>query len=363
VKAGATDNAFMGILKGTRKPNESIRVQVLKAFNNFMTRFLIFEYTTARTGVAALVGKGDISRKQGAALIGAVGLRMMMYTLMGSLLSEALTGLFEDDEEEEFDVLSQEEESDKSFVQRTGQAFASAFSSLLLGRNFGNVAKIPLNYLTEEINENYLQMLRNGEYDPYKDAIQYKLLPEPKAGQGYKIEDIFPRIVGPFGPMVRTLGLTLTKYTEDDKKTEEARERQRQERLYRVPIEILGNAGFIPMYRDVRRVVMKKIYGDLQKAIKQSASAKIAKEEMLQGYDSETDMKRYDRELWEMTFGPNSPGYDARQAEKELKKRERKLKQELKDELYNYTPRNKSVPLKRRKRTSRKRGSQRRKRR
>ena len=101
VKAGATDNAFMGILKGTRKPNESIRVQVFKAFNNFMTRFLIFEYTTARTGVAALVGKGDISRKQGAALIGAVGLRMMMYTLMGSLLSEALTGLFEDDEEED----------------------------------------------------------------------------------------------------------------------------------------------------------------------------------------------------------------------------------------------------------------------
>ena len=363
VKAGATDNAFMGILKGTRKPNESMRVQVFKAFNNFMTRFLIFEYTTARTGVAALVGKGDISRKQGAALIGAVGLRMMMYTLMGSLLSEALTGLFEDDEEEEFDVLSQEEESDKSFIQRTGQAFASAFSSLLLGRNFGNVAKIPLNYLTEEINENYLQMLRNGEYDPYKDAIQYKFLPEPKAGQGYKIEDIFPRIVGPFGPMVRTLGLTLTKYTEDDRKTEEARERQRKERLYRVPIEILGNAGFIPMYKDVRKVVMKKIYGDLQKAIKQSASAKIAKEEMLQGYDSETDMKRYDRELWEMTFGPNSPGYDARQAEKELKKRERKLKQELKDELYNYTPRNKSVPLKRRKRTSRKRGSQRRKRR
>ena len=128
-------------------------------------------------------------------------------------------------------------------------------------------------------------------------------------------------------------------------------------------MEILGNAGFIPMYKDVRRVVIKKIYGDLQKSLKQSASAKIAKEEMLQGYDSETDMKKYDRELWEMTFGPNSPGYDARQAEKELKKRERKLKQELKDELYNYTPRNKSVPLKRRKRTSRKRGSQRRKRR
>jgi hypothetical protein len=183
------------------------------------------------------------------------------------------------------------------------------------------------------------------------------------AGQGYKLGDVFTKIGGPFGPMIKTTSVALQKYTEDERKTEEARERQFLERSVRIPMEILGNAGFIPMYKDVRRVVIKKIYGDLQKSLKQSASAKIAKEEMLQGYDSETDMKKYDRELWEMTFGPNSPGYDARQAEKELKKRERKLKQELKDELYNYTPRNKSVPLKRRKRTSRKRGSQRRKRR
>ena len=354
VKAGATDNAFMGILKGTRRPNQSARVQIFNAFNSFMTRFLIFEYTTARTGVAALVGKGEITRKQGAALVAAVGTRMMIYTLMGSLLGEALTGLFEDDEEEEFDVLAQEEESDKSFVQRTGQAFASAFTSLLFGRNFGNVTKIPLNYLIEEANEEYLQMLRNGEYDPYKDAIQYKFLPDPKKGQGYELGDVFTRIVGPFGPIAKTLDLTFRKLTEPDRKTEEARERQYLERYVRIPMEILGNAGYIPMYKDVRRVVIKKIYGDLQKSLKQSASAKIAKEEMLQGYDSETDMKKYDRELWEMTFGPNSPGYDARQAEKELKKRERKLKQELKDELYNYTPRNKSVPLKRTKRTSRK---------
>ncbi|GAG17106.1 unnamed protein product, partial [marine sediment metagenome] len=62
------------------------------------------------------------------------------------------------------------------------------------------------------------------------------------------------------------------------------------------------------------------------------------KEEMLQGYSSETDMKRYDFPLWERTFGPDSPGYETRQAEKELKRKARKLKQQEKDKMYDYTP-------------------------
>ena len=58
-------------------------------------------------------------------------------------------------------------------------------------------------------------------------------------------------------------------------------------------------------------------------------------------YDSESDMKRYDRELWERTFGENSRGYDDRQALKEIEKAQRKIKQQLKDDLYNYTPKSK----------------------
>ena len=42
VFAGATDNAFMGILKGTKKPNQSGLAQAINTFNNFMTRFLIY---------------------------------------------------------------------------------------------------------------------------------------------------------------------------------------------------------------------------------------------------------------------------------------------------------------------------------
>ena len=64
---------------------------------------------------------------------------------------------------------------------------------------------------------------------------------------------------------------------------------------------------------------------------------------MLQGYDSESDMKRYDLDLWERTYGSESEGYDERKALKEIKKAQRKIKQEQKDELYNYTPKSKKT--------------------
>ena len=58
----------------------------------------------------------------------------------------------------------------------------------------------------------------------------------------------------------------------------------------------------------------------------------------LQGYKNKSEMKRYDRELWEMTYGEKSPGYKEREAEREAKKLERKLLQQERDKEYNYTP-------------------------
>ena len=52
-------------------------------------------------------------------------------------------------------------------------------------------------------------------------------------------------------------------------------------------------------------------------------------------------MKRYDPELWDKTYGPNSPDYDKEQAIKEIKKAKRNLERETKDEMYNYVPKSK----------------------
>lgn len=343
VAMGATDNAFMGILKGTVKPNQGVMLRGFNAFNGFMTRFLIFEYITARTGIMAAVGNGQVSKKQGAALLAGVTTRMIAYTFMGTLVAESIKGLTEDDEEEDYDMSDlmfedDDEQGMKSVDKMLGQAMASAFTSLLLGRDFGNATKSIINYGIEDLNERYGQFLRNGEYDKYRDAIQYTIIPEGKSGRPAQFADIAPNLFAAYSPMLKTLEFGVNKLFESDRVKPDAIERQQDERFIRLPLETFGVLGFIPFYKDVKKIVLANMYKGLRKAKKDASNKKKRKAEMLQGYSSETDMKRYDFPLWEKTFGPDSPGYDKRQAEKELKRKERKLRQQKKDKMYDYTP-------------------------
>jgi len=352
VAMGATDNAFMGILKGTVKPNQGILLRGFNAFNGFMTRFLIFEYITARTGIMAAVGNGQVSKKQGAALLAGVTTRMIAYTFMGTLVAEAIKDLTEDDEEEDYDFSNFQFEDDdeqgmKSVDKMLGQAMVSAFTSLLLGRDFGNATKSIINLGIEDLNERYGQFLRDGEYDKYRDAIQYTIIPEGKSGRPPQFADVVPNLFAAYSPMLKTLEFGVNKLFESDRVQPDAIERQQDERFIRLPLETFGVLGFIPFYKDVRKIVLADMYKGLRKAKKDSANKKKRKEEMLQGYSSETDMKRYDFPLWERTFGPDSPGYETRQAEKELKRKARKLRQQEKDKMYDYTP-----PVKKRKKQS-----------
>ena len=342
VAIGATDNSFMGILKGTVKPNQGVSSRIFNSFNGFMTRFLIFEYITARTGIMAAMGNGQVSKKQGVALLAGVTTRMVAYTFLGSLVAESIKSLTDDDDED-FDFTQAQYEDDdaegmKSIDKMLGQAMTSAFTSLLFGRDFGNATKSIINYGLEELNENYGQFLRDGEYDKYRDAIQYTLIPEGRSGKSPQFMDVAKNLFAAYTPMLKTLEFGLNKIFEADKVEPDAIERQQDERFVRLPLEALGVAGFIPFYKDIRKIVLSNMYKGLRKAKKEAANKKKRKEEMLQGYSSETDMKRYDFSLWERTFGPDSPGYDTRQAEKELRRKERKLRQLKKDQMYDYTP-------------------------
>ena len=71
-------------------------------------------------------------------------------------------------------------------------------------------------------------------------------------------------------------------------------------------------------------------------------SAKQIKEDKLGQYNNETEMKRYNKPLWNKTFGPESEGYDEREAEKKIKSLERKEKIKKRDEEFNFTSKNKS---------------------
>jgi hypothetical protein len=332
VMTGATDNAFMGILKGTTKPNQSATLRAFNNFNNFMTRFLIFEFVTARTAINAAMGNGSLDKKQGAALLGAVTTRMIVYTLLTQMMGAGLMGLFFDDEEEE---------TEKSFMQKLGQAFTSAFTSLTLGRDFGNATKMMVNYGLERVNENYLDFLREGDYDPYKDAIQYSIVPAEQKGRQRDLSDFLLNMGGAFGPALKTADFITRKALESEKTKEDAIARREKELNVRMPLEILGNAGFVPLYKDIRKAVMKDLYKDLENAENNAADKKQAEAEKLQGFQNQEDMKRYDYDLWYRTFGPEAPDYDAKQAEKLIKREKDSVERAIKDEMYDYTPKSK----------------------
>jgi hypothetical protein len=318
----------MGILKGTVKPDQKLASKSFNNFNNFMTKFLIFEYVTARTAIMAAMGNGSLTKKQGAAVLGAVATRMVVYGLLTQMLGTGLMGLFFDDEEPE---------TEKSFMQKLGQAFASAFSSLLIGRDFGNAVKNVLNYGIEEANEKYLDFLREGDYDPYKDGIAYTLIPRDDSKQT-DLGKLLMNMGGAYTPALNTAAFIVKKVTEKEKVKEDAIARREKELNVRIPLEVLGNLGLVPLYKDIRKAVMKDLYKDLEKADRTKGDKKKAEAQKLQGFQNQEDMKRYDYDLWYRTFGPDAPDYDAKQAEKLIKREKDSVERAMKDEMYDYTP-------------------------
>jgi hypothetical protein len=280
VITGASSNAFTGILKGTSKPNQSISTKAFNNMNSFMTKFMVYEFVTARTGIMAAMGNGSLTRKQGVALLGAVVTRMTVYSLLIKALGEGIIGLLFDDEDDE---------EEKAPEKAVGQALASTFSSMLLGRDFGNATKSLINYGVEQVNENYLDFLREGDYDPYKDALQYSTIPADKKGTQTGVYDFFKNMTGSYGPAIKTADLVVKKVFEDDKKQFDAIDRQEKEKNVRIPLEVLGNLGLVPLYKEVRKSVMKDIYKGLEKG------KGISKEEL----------KKKNPKMYKIMYGDN----------------------------------------------------------
>jgi hypothetical protein len=334
VMTGATDNAFMGLLKGTLKPNQSGTTKAFNNFNNYMTRFLIFEYVTARTALYAMVGDGTMSKRQGAATLAAVATRMTVYTLLSQMMANGIMGLF--------GIGDDEEEDEKSLMQKIGQSLTSTFTSLLIGRDFGNATKLAINYGLEEINERYLDFLREGEYDPYKDGIAYSIIPrEDKPDDNLGM--FLMNTAGSLGPAFKTgdliyknAGRIIT--GETDKKELDAIEREDRTVKERIPLELLGNAGLIPLYKDVRKAVNKSIYASIKEAERVAERNKRRDTDLLGGYENKTELKRYNPELYEKNFGEGSEWYESTKEEREAKEKEAKEEQKIKDRMNNYTP-------------------------
>ena len=282
--AGAADNPFKSMLRGKypSKAKQTALLQFFNNFNSFMTRFLIYEYISARTAVNAMLGNGMISKRQGAALLGAVTTRMIVYTLAGTVLNQIMKQVFGLDEEED----------EKDIMKQFGQSLASTATSLIVGRDFGNVVKGLLNYGVENLNEEFLDELRDGDYDPYRDAIAYTFVPPDREYKSNTLSDYIRNLMGPFGPFYKMAEFGVKTLSADEKKDPAARIRQQRELNERLPLELLGNLGLIPLYRDIRSLLLADIYKGMGKE-KKGSSTGMTKAEKAQ-------MKEYFPEMYEM---------------------------------------------------------------
>ena len=305
VFTGATENAFMDIAKGKSLPNQGNMIKAFNTINGFMQKFMIYEYITARTAVAAAAGRGMISKKEGAAMLGSVVTRIIMYSMLSKMMTNLIAKAFGGGDDEE--------EDEKTFLQKLGQGGASAMSSLVLGRDFGAITKTFINFFVEKGNEKYLDFLRNGDYDPFKDNIERSAIPtDLTKDSGF--DNFLINMSGPLSPLLKTTKLIWKNVYGPEKKEQAAIDRQQKEKMYRIPLEILGNAGFIPIYKDVRNVVNSSMYKNMK-----TSSVK------LEEYDDKfkATLKKSDPQTYKSMYGEMD----------EIMSDQKKLSKEMKDEI------------------------------
>jgi len=258
VRMATSKSPFNVILKLQANPNDNAWKKVYKMANGFMANFSINEFLTGQKGVRALYYSGDISRTQAAGIMAGVTLRMTAYLPLYLTFTSMFDEFFgsEDDDEEEL-------------VEVMRRQFVGTIATLLFRQGVGNIANIPVGFTTELINEYYGEDLRDGkDYDAYKHSVVYNTV-GLKDIRSKTITEMFLGVfAGPFGPMVNTLtrtGKVVQRIF--NSKTEETKQKYIDELTNRMVLELLGNSGLIPFYKDIRRNVIKEMFKDSDKSL------------------------------------------------------------------------------------------------
>jgi hypothetical protein len=399
VYSGASNNEFMGVLKGKLKANQGLTAKVWNNFNSFMTNFMNFDYAAARSAVYNLFNEGYMTKKKAAAVLAGITTRSVIYQVMvanmGAGIVGAAFGLA-------FDWEDDEEVDEKSYLQKLGRGLTNVLVGYTVGRNFGNAVRGMLNFGVEKINEEYLDFLRNGEYDFYKDNIAYTYLNVGERGD-IDVPKIAVNMAGPYTPALNTAVLIGKNFGQisnrvmgkgPTKKEPEAIKREQMTVDYRIPLEVAGNLGLIPLYKDVKKAVNDEIYKDLRKAastpdsslpstedyeklkdlrelksktsnedeikeinrkiikivgseeskesIEKSEDLRAEKKKRLlydaskgKRYDNESDMKRLNPSLWRRRFGPNSDWAKSNKAKKAVENKLKKVTNKREDKEVN----------------------------
>jgi hypothetical protein len=280
VTAGSSMNAYMGMLQNVVRKGDGGGKAAFKTFNQFMNRFTIQEYITARKGVKALVGKGDITWEEGAQVLAAVSARMTLYLTFGKVFSQSIVYLAQsiigwgDDDDDEDEGFLDFILDGKTPLQMLYQSAVSSATTLFFGRNFGNAVRTTENYFIEKANKEYGEDigLRNKEYDPFKDALQFDQFSKVD-----ELSDLAVVMAGPLGPIINAGTLAIKLATKEAPSEDRAIETMRKE-WYRLGLEAAGSFGLVPLYRDIRKVQMDWVYDELKTELKEEAAKKEIRE-------------------------------------------------------------------------------------
>jgi len=245
-----SSNPFNAITKMVKR-NEA--ADYYRTINSFMANFTLNEYATARFAINAMFRSGELSQKQASLLMTGVLARMSSYVLIYGLLADLL-------DEELFDAPADDDEDLDLLLYR--QMIGSVMT-LMFRQNLGNITSLPINLGLEELNKKYLDGLRDGKpYDSYDNSIVYSLITLDRLDKGLD-EQIVPILTGPYVEYYKTARRAIELYNRTKtRKTKKARDRAMKELEEIILLQVQGQLGLLPFYKDIVRAKRKKFYDE-----------------------------------------------------------------------------------------------------
>jgi len=257
IKAGATDNSVLGVEAASMRPDKGAGQNMAAFLNNYMTRFLVFEYITARTAVNAMVGNGMIRKRDGVRLLSGVFARAYTYQLVGRYLSDAMAAfLYGDDDDLE----------EKDFVERSLLAIKQGAAGLILGGTRGQATRGIRAMFLELANRDLL--MENPEEWDYDKRILYPIIDINKESQlSNRIIKSSIRYTGPFSP-VAGAGYQVFKEQVSPAVglSKERKDKERElEEDYRSMLLLISASGVLPLSTEIKANVQRWMYKDIDK--------------------------------------------------------------------------------------------------
>ena len=314
VQMSGASNAFNSILKDqVRNTGEgsSTAMNTFRIINTYMGRFVKNEFNTVKSAIYALFNSGEISRPHAIALIAAVTTRMTAYMVLYTMFKDFFFSLFDDEEDKE---------KETDYAALAQRQLVGSLTTLMTRRYLGNIPSIPIALATEYINETELESLRNGEeYDPFKNSLIYSPVNISDIKNKDPYEMWLAAFGGPFGPSLksfRRIQLVITKMNTSTK--ESTRERYKKEFYSRSLLELAGNFGLLPFYKDIRTATLNDLYKGIDKSSKKVTLTDAQKKKYM------PDLYRREKEIEERIKSTDL--YKRTQEKKaEIKKKEEEM--------------------------------------